>query len=173
MPKDVTVPVSVSVGVAVSKTTRSLGSAESATAMVEEIQTKVYDTAKARMLTLLEVATGNDKGNLGTSSAGRMLGYLLEDVKETIIDVARRRGVDVSPAALEEAQKEREKAARESAKVSIEHRKWVLEQELDDLRRKADRYHDEIRKDAVVARIGALSAKDLKHIEETLSKLGI
>src|SRR5690606_9283938 len=53
------------------------------TALVEEIQAKVYDTAKSRVLTLLEVIMGGDNRPSG-SAVNRLVGYLLQDIEDVI-----------------------------------------------------------------------------------------
>ena len=140
-------------------------------ALVEEIQAKVYDVAKARMLTLLEVALGNEKGGLGSSPAGRMLDYLLADVKEAVLDVGRRHGADVSPAALEQARQSREEAHRANSLHSARERAWMLEQELSSLRTEVGWREAEERRETLMARIGGLNAQDMKRVEEAVRKV--
>lgn len=102
------------------------------TALVEEIQAKVYDTAKSRVLTLLEVIMGGDNRPSG-SAVNRLVGYLLQDIEDVIWAVAEKHGVDVSQAVVERARKARQQQERSERVTSIGERIEDLKRELAEL----------------------------------------
>lgn len=115
-------------------------------ALIEEIQCRVYDTAKARVLTLLEVALGNEKGGLGNTPAGRMLEFLLADVRREITEVANGHGIDWAPEQWERARLSR-LCRVEGAHVSVlQAKQHLLEMQLEGVQQELRRRTTDVKR---------------------------
>lgn len=145
-------------------------SVDANTTLVEEIHAKVYDTARSRLLTLLEVALGNNSG-LGASPLGRLLDYLLQDIEDAIWAVAKKRGIDVSEEAVTKAREEREKREQEEKGRSIEMRLWKLRGELEALEERKKHIDFEKLREETGEFIKTLNPRAFRVVQEALDKL--